>query len=451
MSMEKIAGFIKEITFERLPEEAVKAAKIPFLDCLGVAVAGSAEQASRILVKYLAESGGSPEAGLIGAGFKTSTAQAAWANATTAHILDYDDYYLPYHPTAALLPAVLAVAEKYRRPGKDILLAYITGFEAQAAIASVMGREHYEKGWHSTSLLGSLGAAAAAAKILGLDETQVRMALGIAGSLAGGLRRNFGSMTKSLHAGNAARNGITAAVLARDGFTADGNILEGTGGFTEVLGSLPGSSLSGVSRALGEKYFISSVGISIKPYPSCAGTHWAIEAALDLRGELKDRVDEIAEIECVTGPEVPRILIHSRPARALEGKFSLEYCIAVALLDGRAQLKQFTDERVQDPAAQQLLRKIKYSHPPRMGQGLGDEPCEMLVTLKDGSTLVRKEKSPKGTPQNPVSREEAAQKFMGCVEGRLSGAGAHRAIEQIFDLESVEDITGLMDIFTFLK
>jgi 2-methylcitrate dehydratase PrpD len=451
MGIERIAAFVKGITFERLPEKAVGAAKIPLLDCLGVAVAGSFEPASRIVVKYLAECGGSPEAGLIGAGFKTSVAQAAWVNATTAHILDYDDYYLPYHPTVAILPAVLAIAEKYHRSGKDILLAYITGFEVQASIAAVMGRVHYEQGWHSTSLLGSLGATAASSKILGLDEDQVRMSLGIAGSLAGGLRKNFGSMTKSLHAGNAARNGVVAAMLARGGFTADDNILAGKMGFTGILGSIPGSSLSDMSAELGKRYYISSVGISIKPYPSCAGTHWAIEAALDLRRELGNRIKDIAVIECVTGPEVPRILIHSRPANALEGKFSMEYCIAVALLDGQAQLKQFSDQRLQDPALQQLLRKIQYSHPTRMGKGLGDEPCEMLVKLQDGSILVRKETSPRGTPQNPVTRREAAQKFLGCVEGRLSAANAHQAIEQIFNLESVEDIAGLMDIFTFLK
>lgn len=449
--IEKIAGFVKDITFEKLPREAVEATKIPILDCLGVGVAGCSEPASRIIAKYLAECGGSSEAGLIGGGFKTSAGQAAWANATSAHILDYDDYFLPYHPTVAILPAVVAIAEKYRRSGKDVILAYIAGFEVQAIIAAVMGRLHYEHGWHSTSLLGSLGATAAVSKILGLDEDQLRMALGIAGSLAGGLRKNFGSMTKSLHAGNAARNGVVAAMLARGGFTADKNILEGTMGFMDVLGALPDASLAKAGNDLGNRYYISSIGISIKPYPSCAGTHWAIEAALDLKKELGDKINNITGIECITGPEVPHILIHSRPTRALEGKFSIEYCIAVALLDGQAQLKQFTDERVQDQGVQQLLQKIRYSHPPRMGKGLGDEPCEMRVTLKDGSTLIRKEKKPKGTPQNPITREEAMEKFTACVEGKFSVANIHKAIDQVFNLESVMDITGLMEIFTFMK
>jgi 2-methylcitrate dehydratase PrpD len=449
--MEQIAYFIEDITFERLPQEAVAAAKIPLLDCLGVAVAGSREDASQIMLKYLAESGGSPEAGVIGSGFKTSAAQAAWGNGTIAHILDFDDYYLPYHPTVAILPAVLAIAEKRHLSGKAVLAAYVAGFEVQASIAAVMGRAHYERGWHSTPLLGSLGAAAAASKMLGLDETRIRMSLGIAGSLAGGLRRNFGTMTKSLHAGNAARNGVVAAMLVGSGFTADGNILEGKMGFVDILGSIPGCNVSDIGKELGKSYFISSVGISLKPYPSCAGTHWAIEAALDLRKELGNRTADISSIECITGPEVPSILIHSRPGTALEAKFSLEYCIAVALLDGQAQLKQFSADRIQETAVQQLLRKVKYAHPARMGMGLGDEPCEMQVTLSDGNTYLRKERKPKGTPENPLSREETAQKFMGCVEGRLSASNAGRAIEQVYNLESVEDITQLMDMFTFLK
>jgi 2-methylcitrate dehydratase PrpD len=448
MSMNEVLDFIEEISFERLPNDAVAAAKIPILDCLGVAIAGSQEDASKIIDNYLIGSGGNPEAGVIGAGYRTSLAQAAWANGTRAHILDYDDYYLPYHPTVTILPAVLAAAEKYHLSGKDLLLAYIAGFEVQADIAAVMGREHYERGWHSTSLLGTLGAAASLAKMLKLQREKAAMALGIAGSLACGLRRNFGSMTKSLHAGNAARNGVVAAVLARDGFTADSHILEGNLGFLDVLGTKKEHE---IGRVLGSKFYIISPGVSIKPYPSCAGTHWAIDAVLSLRKDAGINFKDIAEIECRTSKEVPRILIHSRPRTALEGKFSLEYCITIAFIDGEVRLKQFTDERVQDPQAQELLKRVRYVHPPEMGDKLSDIPSEMIIKLKNGRTYSCLEKRPKGTPDNPLTQIEIEEKFKDCVSKYFSPPLIDRVLYQIMNLESIEDISDLMSTFTFIR
>ncbi|MBI2287835.1 MAG: MmgE/PrpD family protein [Chloroflexi bacterium] len=243
MFTEEIVKFITGISYKQLPSAVIDTSKMAILDCLGVTLAGAEESSSKIISQYVRETG-RPEAGVIGRSFKTSIDQAAWANGTQGHALDYDDYFIPdhltpYHPTVAILPAILAVGQKHHLSGKDILLAYNTGFEVEARIALACIQQQYDLGWHTTSTLGSLGAAAAISKMLRLNEEKTAIALGIASSLAGGLRQNFGTMTKPLHAGNAARNGVVAAILAQSGFTADRNILDGPLSFGNVLGRQP--------------------------------------------------------------------------------------------------------------------------------------------------------------------------------------------------------------------
>lgn len=447
----EMAEFIRHLSFVRLPEAAVAAAKRSIIDCLGVAVAGSKEDASRIITEYVKGDSGS-EARVIGAGFKTSMEQAAWVNGTKAHALDYDDYFAtkgstPYHPTVVLLPAVLAVGEKLRTSGQEILLAYLTGFEVEARIAAVCAEQQYDLGWHTTSTVGSLGAAAAVAKLLRLDKQQMRMALGIASSLAGGLRKNFGTMSKPFHAGNAARNGVVAALLAQRGFTADVNILDGPLSFSEVLsgGMAPQVKL----REPEAELYIISPGVALKPYPSCAYTHWAIDAALDLRRKVKINPDGIIEVECRTSSGLPKILIHSRPQTALEGKFSLEFCIAIALVDGEASLKQFTDDRVKDSQVQKLIRKVKYVHPPEMGAGLVDLRGEVVIKLKDDSVYSQRVSTTKGSPENPLSQDELVRKYRDCVRYHLSPADTDKSLNLLLNLESLGDIAELMDSLTF--
>ena len=449
---ERIVNFIEQISYEQLPAAAVEASKCSILDCLGVAVAGSQEDAGRIISQYT-EDTAKPEAGVIGGGFKTSIDQAAWVNGTKAHALDYDDYFIPdnstpYHPTVAILPAVLAVGEKLHVSGKEVLLAYITGFEVEARIAMACAEQQYDLGWHTTSTLGSLGAAAAIAKMLKLDEEKIRMALGIASSLAGGLRKNFGTMTKPLHAGNAARNGVMAAILAQRGFTADRNILDSPLSFGEVLGGESAPERDRKDQEVQVEFHIVSPGISLKPYPSCAYSHWAIDAALELRREAMISPDNIAEVECRTSSGLPHILIHSQPKTALEGKFSLEFCTAIALIDGRVSLKQFTDEKVNDSVVQELMKKIKYVHPPEMGSGLINLGGELVVKLKNSAIYSQKIDVAKGSPQNPLSQDELISKYRDCVRPSLSEEATNKSLELLLNPELIKDIAELTDIFT---
>ncbi|MFC2035156.1 MmgE/PrpD family protein [Chloroflexota bacterium] len=450
---EGISQYIKQMSFEQLPIEALDVSKRSILDCLGVALAGCEEDAGKIISQYAKDSGKS-EAGVIGAGFKTSIDQAAWINGTKAHALDYDDYFTPdystpYHPTAVILPAVLAVGEKLHLSGEDVLLSYITGFEVEARIALACGKQHYDLGWHTTSTLGSIGAAAAVSKILKLDEEEIRIALGIACSLSGGLRKNFGTMTKPLHAGNAAKNGVIAALLAQQGFTADKNILDSPLSFCETLGGKTDREVVHTNREFQEEFYIVSPGIALKPYPSCAYSHWAIDAALDLiRGTLITP-DDIISVECQTSSALPHVLIYSNPQTALEGKFSLEFCTAIALIDSEVSLQQFTTDKVKFPAVLELMKKITFVHPLEMGSGLTNLGGELIIKLQDGNIYSQRVDTAKGNPRNPLSRDELIHKYENCTHSYLSSEKISKSLDLLLNLESIRDISKLMDIFTF--
>jgi len=440
-------NFIVETSYEQLTKQAIDIAKRSILDFFGVAVAGCEQDSSKIINDYVRGEKSKSEAGVIGGGFKTSAQLAAWANGTKAHALDYDDFSLPVHPTAAILPAVLAIGESFRLSGKDVLLSYIVGFEVEMSLR-FGGKHHVEQGWHVTSTWGSIGAAAAVANMLRLDATKARIALGIAASLSGGLRKNFGTMTKPLHAGNAARNGVIAAILAWRGFTADENILSGSLGFFKVFGG-EAEHDEQTDLGLGAEFYIAAYGIGLKPYPSCAATHWAIQAALDLKRRYDIIPTDVVEIECRTSSGVPRILIHHRPKTALEGKFSLEFCVAIALLDGEVTLRQFTDERVREYTVQELMRKVNYVHPSEMGASLMELNGEVVVKLRDGNVFSCKVDVAKGDRKNPLSWEEVSHKYKECVHPYLSLIDTNKSLDLILNLESIGDISELVDIFTF--
>ncbi|MBI4188266.1 MAG: MmgE/PrpD family protein [Chloroflexi bacterium] len=453
MFTEEIVKFITGISYEQLPLAVIDASKMAILDCLGVTLASAEEASAKIISQYVKETG-RPEAGVIGKGFKTSADQAAWANGTQGHALDYDDYFVPdhltpYHPTVAILPAVLAVAEENHLSGKDVLLAYNTGFEVEARIALTCIQQQYDLGWHTTSTLGSLGAAASVAKMLRLSEEKTAIALGIASSLAGGLRQNFGTMTKPLHAGNAARNGVVAATLAQNGFTADSNILDGPLSFGNVLGGQPQATATRAKQSKDTDFYITSSGLAFKPYPSCAYTHWAIDAALALKAEATIEPADIIDIECRTSSGLPGILIHHRPVTALEGKFSLEYCVAIALIDGEATIKQFRDEKVKNKTAQELMTRIHYVHPPEMGSDLLNLRGEIVISLRNGKTYSRRVDIAKGDPGNPLSNDDIAKKYRDCAGLSLSTEAVNSSLEMLLHIESIGDIAELMDILTF--
>jgi 2-methylcitrate dehydratase PrpD len=296
-----IAAFIAEADYGQFPPEAIHLAKRSILDCLGVALAGSSESAGRIVVDYVRELGGAPLATVIKGGFKTSPPMAALANGTMAHALDYDDVFATGggHASVSIVPAVVALGEASGASGRKLLEAYLVGFEVGARISAAIEPGHSEKGWHPTATVNALRAAAATAKMLNLHGDEIEHALGLAASLAGGLRLNIGTMTKPFHAGNASRNGIIACMLARKGFTAEKGILEQSPyGFCEIFSGDEKPDLEKLTEGLGTQFQIVSPGIGIKKYPCVAGIHSAIDAVLHLAEQYAVTPDMVEAITC---------------------------------------------------------------------------------------------------------------------------------------------------------
>src|SRR5580765_3355288 len=288
-----LAEFVIKSRLEDCPEAALDGARRAILDCLGVMLAGSIEPAARILQQVARAEGGAPVATVVGTGRRTGAVWAALCNGTAAHALDFDDtnFALMGHPSAPVLAAALAAGELALADGRAVLHAFLVGFEVETTLAEVINPAHYAHGWHATCTLGTLGAAAAAARLLGLDGGQTRHALAVAASQSSGLKENFGTMTKPFHAGHAARSGVLAALMAREGWTASEQALEGPQGFFAVLGA--GDLRLEHLATLGRPWKILTTGVAVKPYPSCACTHSIIDGARELRERHRFRPDDI--------------------------------------------------------------------------------------------------------------------------------------------------------------
>jgi 2-methylcitrate dehydratase PrpD len=455
MITEKLAHFVAETGVSDIPQDALKVAQMGITDCIGVTFPGSLELLGKIMRDYAKKMGGVAESSIIGSDIKTSPYLAALVNGTMGHALDYDDMGGFGHPSVALAPAVLAIGENIGASGKDILAAYVIGFEVAVCLCGPLMQSHYARGWHSTDNFGSLGAAAALAWLLKLNVHQMRMTLGIAASLAGGLRQNFGTMTKPLHAGQAAANGIQAALLAQAGFTADENIIETPLGFTRVFGHGEEVDWAKASEGLGKTFNISAPnfsGIAIKPYPACGGTHGGIDAAIFLNKEYGLKSDDIAEVELGTSPSLPQVLIHHRPKTGLEGKFSLEYTVARALHSGEVKLRHLTDEGVNEAPVKSLIERMKWveKYPmPSLGQqreGLGT--TSVAVKLRDGKEYSHEVSISKGLPQKPLTSDQFNEKYKDCASTVLSKEGVEKSLGMLSNLAGVKNVIELMETVT---
>ena len=448
---EILARFVAEAGYDQLPPEAVTAARRAVLDTVGVALAGSREECGRIAASLAAEEGGAPEAAVLGAALRLPATRAALVNGVFAHALDYDDVHVSMkgHPSAPLLPAVLALAEKLERGGRAVIEAFVLGIEVECRVGRGLGPSHYDHGWHATATLGTLGAAAAAGKLLGLDVDGLRRSLGIATSLASGSRQNFGTMTKPLHAGEAARSGLLAAQLAARGFSADADILDSPAGFGGLFAPEGDWCPERVVEGLGRSWEIVSPGIGVKAYPCCYVTHRALDAVLDLTKAHDIRPQDLERLQVVMPRGASTPLIHSRPRTGLEGKFSMEYCLTTALLDGAPRLATFSDEAVRRTQAQDLLRRVV------MKEGVGkvtsvvDGYAEVELVLRDGSSLRARVDHPRGLPEAPLSWDELVDKYVDCARGVLSHDAIERSLDLIGRLEALHDVGDLMGTLSF--
>lgn len=467
----EVAQFVLKTEYDAIPESVIALGKKSILDGIGLALAGSVAESGVLVQKYLRSQGvvtglrPVPErtgqearpylgATVIGTDLKVPERFAAFANGVGIHADDYDDtqlavgadrvYGLLTHPTAPALPPALAIAETCGLSGKELMLAYHLGVEVECKIAEAISPRHYQHGFHTTATCGVLGAAVVAGKLRGLDLEQILCALGIAASQSAGLRENFGTMTKPFHAGRAAESGVIAADLARLGWTATDKILESPRGFFQAQGG--GYDLDSIHGKLGNPWTFEWPGISIKPHPCGSLTHPGMTKMLELVLANDLKPDQMERVDVGTNHNMPNALIHHRPTTSLQGKFSMEYCIAILLLERRAGLAEFTDERVNRADVQSLIEKINFHvHPDAEAAGYDKMTTIIEIHCKDGRTISGRADFGKGSPSNPMSYDEVAEKFRGCAAfAGWPAAKADAIIETVGSLERLKNVKALV-------
>ena len=446
-----VADFILKTRYTDIPNDVLDLARKSILDGLGLALCGSVAKSGEIVRAYLKSMGAmSGGATVIGSSLKAPARFAAFANATGIHADDYDDtqlavaedrvYGLLTHPTAPALPGALALAEAHSKSGKDLLLAYNVGVEVECKIAEAIHPRHYEDGFHTTGTVGALGSAASAAKLLEFERPRGLTTLGIAASEAAGLRENFGTMTKPLHAGRAAESGVAAAELAALGWTATDQVLEAPRGFFHAAGG--GFDPASIMNKLGNPWTFVSPGVSIKPFPSGSLSHPGMTEMQRLIREHHLSAEQVEHVQVGANKNNLNALIHHRPTDNLQAKFSMEFCMAALLLYGKAGLSEFTDEVVNRPAVQEMIRRIDFGvDPVAEAAGYNKMTTLMRIKLKDGRTISGQAEVAKGHPLNPMSYDEVAAKFLDCAAfAKWPAAKAKSVVDMVRKLENVPDV-----------
>lgn len=435
------------------PALARTRARDAIADCVGCMLAGSREDLAPPLRATL-PSFSEPQAdfaslmlGVASGGKRfASAADAALYNGTIAHALDFDDTNHPAyaHPSAVIAAAMLAIAPRVATTpsGTALVDAYIVGFEFFGALGRALNKQHYKRGWHTTGTFGALAAAASAGRLLGLNEDQMTMALGIAASSASGLRASFGSMTKPLHAGQAARNGVLAALLAREGFTASEEAIEHSAGYISVFNDKIGFDVTPLTRMGVELEILTEHGLALKPYAACGATHPGIEAAELLYDAIEGR--PIRSVRAGVCEMAFSPLIHVMPESPLEGKFSLHFCLAAALLYGPVTLATFSDEKVADPRIRSLIPRIAMELEPRLKDD-SEFATEVSVELEDGTRLVRFVPLAQGKPDRWFTADRLHAKFTDCASVALAEASRDKVWRALASLDSADGCVKLLD------
>lgn len=445
-NLQRISQFVAETDYSRLPPEVTAATRRTLLDTLGVALAGREEEAAEIACRVAEANAGRPSSTILGSGVRTTAADAAWVNGVLAHILDYDDvgHHAQGHVSALLFPVVLALAEELGSSGEEVVTAYALGVEIWARIAATMPLLHH-KGWHPTSVFGTIGASVASARLLGLDSTAVANAISIAASSSAGLVQNFGTFTKSLHVGNAARNGIVAALLAREGFTGSHEILAG-GGFPQAFFHGQPVDDAAMVADLGERFAIVNPGVYVKRYPCCGILQRIIDAAIHLAKVHDLDPDQIEAVDCELPPLAPRILFYTEPADSLQAKFSLQHAVAAALIDRKVGLAQLSDERVHAPDIRALGPRIRLLvHPGADINDKGDgTPDTATVRMKDGRQFTHCVLRARGHAEEPLDWDELVEKFQDTAGRVLDSRAIARTVDLVAGIERQRDVRELM-------
>lgn len=445
-----LARFIADVSFDDIPEDAVRLAERCFVDTVGVAVAGATAEAGRTAAAaFLAQYDDGP-ATVYGRDRSLPVPEAAFVNGTASHALDYDDVSsgMDGHPSPPLVAPILALGESLGASGKDLLTAYVTGFETECYVAAPNRRGRtgpglHTRGWHPTAVFGTFGAAAGAAHLLGLDTRRARHAINIAASMPAGLKRNFGSLSKPMHAGQAAAAGIRAALLAEQGFTAIDDALET--GFYPVYAGVDELD-PGKFPALGAEWAILEEGVDIKKYPSCYATHTTISAASQLATAHEIEPADIERVHVDINPLMQELLVHDDPTTEAQAKFSVPYATAAAIVFDYIGIASFEPDAIQNPDLQRVRERVTYT----LNPDLPADYREATVTIDtvDGDAFSVTVDEPPATHENPLSDDDLRAKFMECATRTIPEPKAERAYEALDSLRGVDDLDPLLETLT---
>lgn len=414
------------------------------LDTVGCAVAGSREQCARSALAWAKGFGGAPEATVIGSVTRLPASLAALVNGTAAHALDLDDVSPRMnHPSAPVVPALMAASERRRVSGVELMNAYLAGFEIESRVCRAINEAHYDRGWHTTKTVGILGATMAVARLEGLDARDARTALGIAASSASGLRKNFGTMVKPLHAGQAARAAAEAVALTRHGFSADDLVMDGRNGYVHLFAEPDARQTLFDLFAPGARPELLESGVAFKRFACCAAIHTALDALERIVTESRIRPDDVERIDCRVNTFAPHIVVHHQPSTGLEGKFSLEYSLAALMLYGDAGLAQYTDEIAQDPRFVAMRERITVKEDPDLPVDLAFFPAVVTVTTTAGISFEERVDVQRGYPSDPLSHAELAAKFRSCSLGIFDEAESEQFSKAIDRLGECSEVSAL--------
>lgn len=441
----RFVRILQEITPDSIPDEAHEVARQACLDGFAVMLAGSTEPlgVGRLVTEWVVECAGAPQASVIASGVKVPTYAAAFANGTMAHALDFDNYWYPRnHPTSPTLPAILALAEHYGFSGRQVTSALVVAFESQVRLRMASVGLDTGVGFHKPGMTGTMGATAATAWLLGLDATQMAHALGIAGSRAGSLAINTGTMTKSSHSGHAARMAVESAELAKRGWTASTEVFDSGGFFDTFMGDRHEPEL--LVENFGKPYYMVNPGIGFKKYPCNGFTQRPIDAALELRRLHEFEVKDVQKIEVDIPPF--NYVNRPRPKTGLDGKFSIQYTTCVALLDNKVTVDSFSNERRFSPDVENLLSKTELVYDDSISMSALETLVRLRVHLVDGRTLSSTKQEITGMVGVPLARADRLAKFYSCAERVLPIELADEAVSLIEGLNELSDVRRLMEI-----
>jgi len=442
---DELASFVNNTSYADIPAEAVRSAERAFVDTIGVTLAGSDRNAGARAMR-MAE-GEQGKTTLLGCNGNSSLYEAVFANATAGHALDFDDTALSAtdgHPSVPMVAPLLAIGEREQATGQELLTAYVIGFETQAYLVAPISPSHYKEGWHATATLGVFGATAAIASLLNLTEDEVRHALNIAASMPAGIKRNLGSMTKPIHAGQAARSGVSATCLAAEGINADPTAISGERGFFDLYRGREAPDMA-ASHDLKNQWRLLSDGIDIKKYPCCYYTHAAIYGVSQLIENHSLNREEIESIRIEASRGAIDAVKHDDPESPAQAKFSMPYLIAYAVINGTVDLNAFERHSISNPAVEDIRKEITFAL--EQDRPYDDYGASLTIETTAGAVYERTQDQPPGTHEDPLTDVELRKKFEMCwrvIQPKEPAEATYRRLDSLRDINDISTITNIL-------